>query len=214
MMKIIITMMSALATVSFAEYDCNAVYTTVGEYAIYPWDVCAQTGATSNKYICGDDDVGYFLEYESSDCSGENETTSFDGVMGLLYTANCNASRDCSYNVFSGYFLTSVFDLLDPCGDESDGEDNHYEVAYVSECTGVLGIGSYQYSCQDGGEVAFNIWTTEDCSGDTLSSSSVNGCLTANECVSEDDTAASGTSGAMQMTVKGVFLVVMASFLY
>jgi len=217
MMKIIITMMSA--TVSLADYDCNAVYTTVGKYAIYPWDVCAQEGETSNKYICGDDDVGYFLEYDTPNCTGANETTSFDGLMGLAYTAKCNASTDCSYNVFSGYFLTDIWDVFDPCGTAADGEENYIEVAYVSECSTVLGTGSYKYACdEDDGTVAFKTWTNEDCSGDALTTSDINSCLTANECSSGEDAdsspSASGTSGAMQMTLKGVLLVVMASFLY
>jgi len=118
-------------------------------------------------------------------------------------------------------FLTSVFDLLDPCGTEGDGEDYYYEVAYVSNCSTVLGTGSYRYECQDDGTVVLKMWTNEDCSGDALSSSSLNDCLTANDCAysttnspTNSSHAASGTDGAMEMTVKGVFLVVMASFLY
>jgi len=171
MMKIIITMVSALTAVSLA--DCNGAYWTSGDYAYMPWDVCAQTGNISEKLVCGDDDAGYYVKYSTTDCSGDS--TNFS-IAAAGQTAKCSESTNCSYTLWSGYVKADGTG----CGSEDDGDDYH-ELVYVSECSEGSGS-SYQYTCNENGIAVLREWTNDDCSGTADSETTLNACLTSDDC--------------------------------
>jgi len=204
MMKIAISI-SALAVVSLA--DCNGVW--LGDYAVFPWDVCDVAGTASYKYVCGNGDTGFMLSWSTSDdCSGTPDTnSSFESSGGDVYTAKCSETTDCDYITYSGYIKDDA-----TCGQLfANGTEvgTYYAESYVFTCSEGTDA-SYKWSCNDDGNRVWKRYSSGSCSSDDVVTSTVlETCLTTLSGQCESDY----SDDVMQMTVKAVFLIVMASIL-
>jgi len=172
---------------------------------VAPWDVCIVSGTSSSMYTCGDDNAGYYVTYETTDCTGENVTGSINGTYsGGSYGAVCTASDDCSYTIFEGYKASNGT----TCSNSAYG--NFYSIPSITECVESGPVGSKMITCAaSNGAMMLSVWDdNDDCSGTASSYTVMDSCLFSNltdgECQLNDS--------GVEMTVKMVFVMVVASW--
>jgi len=174
--------------------DCNGVWGSSG--AIFPLNACSSYTSTtlnySTMYVCDSNDDGYLMTWTgSSDCDGVDPTNS--SVSSVVYDVKCTESSDCGYNTFDGYK-----DSSGDCADDASDGGYYYSLNLVTGCSESSGV-SYKYTCNADGNPVGKSYYSDDCSESDIAVEWVyDECLSTDTC--ED--------GAVEMTVKAVFVVV------